>query len=108
MPKNKLTYGISLKGKNPHPGKNTALGGKDQIRGNKKQKWITVRSSNLWRISYNPETRLLSIIFVNKKSAVYNYKDVPGTIYLGLTNAVSKGEYHNEKIKNRFGFYIST
>lgn len=72
------------------------------------RRWITVISSNLYKISYDGHTRVLSIVFINRKNAVYNYKDVPGTVYISLINSVSKGKYFARNIKDTYGFYIGT
>ena len=87
----------SIKGKNPMSQKDIAQ---------PKAKWVYVKSTNLWKVKYDPKERLLSILYINAKQKQYNYVKVPGRIYFGLINSTSKGTYFNDKIKNIFSFYI--
>lgn len=63
--------------------------------------WIPVQSSNLEAVWYDPEEEILKIRFNPKKEGVrsYAYSMVPASIFLGLLDASSKGQYHAKHIK---------
>lgn len=69
--------------------------------------WISVQSSNLEAVWYDPEEEILKIRFnpVDKKTGQrggvrsYAYSMVPMSVFLGLLNAGSKGQYHAKNIK---------
>ena len=48
-----------------------------------------VKSSNLSKIGYDPETRILEVRF--KHGGTYDYENVPPSAYKRLNNAKSKG-----------------
>ena len=50
-----------------------------------------VSSSNIGSIGYDPENMILEIEFLN--GSVYQYYDVPQSIYEGLMAADSHGKY---------------
>lgn len=58
-----------------------------------------VGSSNLSGAGYDSETKELRIEFA-KSGAVYAYFDVPDTVYQGLLDAPSAGEYFDGFIRN--------
>lgn len=58
---------------------------------------ISVDSSDLSAVGYDPVSKILRIIF--HSGGVYDYFDVPESTYVGLMNATSKGQYHNIYIK---------
>jgi len=60
-----------------------------------------VNSSNLEAVGYDSSSSTLRIRF---HSGTYDYHGVPASIYQGLMNASSKGEYHHAFIKNAFRF----
>ncbi len=62
---------------------------------------IPVVSSNLSAVGYDPASRTLRVQF---KSGCYDYSGVPESIYSGLLNAGSKGEYHAAYIKTSFPY----
>ena len=64
-------------------------------------KMIRVVSSNLAAVGYDDQTRTLRIQF---HSGLYDYHDVPRSVYEGLMNAGSKGEYHAAFIKNKYRY----
>lgn len=64
--------------------------------------WIPVVSSNLSAVAYEALTSTLYIRF--KSSGTYAYFDVPLTVYNGLMNAASHGEYHAAFIKNNYRY----
>jgi hypothetical protein len=59
--------------------------------------WQQLDSSNLKRCSYDIETETLQIQFHSGK--VYSYQGVPASVYNGLLEASSPGQYFNSNIK---------
>ncbi|MTI95399.1 MAG: KTSC domain-containing protein [Firmicutes bacterium] len=64
--------------------------------------WIPVSSSNLAAVAYDVSTQTLYIHF--HSSGTYAYYDVPQSVYHGLMNAASHGEYHAAFIKNSYRY----
>jgi hypothetical protein len=62
---------------------------------------IPVSSSNLKSVGYENQT--LEIEF--HSGGLYQYPNVPSSIYQGLMSASSKGSYFAQQIKNRFPFH---
>ncbi len=58
---------------------------------------IPVQSSNIASIGYDLETSTLEIEFLN--GSVYQYYNVPESVYDGLINSASKGSYLSQFIK---------
>ena len=63
-------------------------------------KRTTVSSTNLASVGYDPISRVLEIAF--HSGGVYQYSNVPESIYQGLLSASSKGTYFNSHIKDRY------
>lgn len=61
-------------------------------------KRISVSSSNLASVGYNPESQILEVEL--NAGRVYQYFDVPQTEYDGLMNADSHGRYFNQNFRN--------
>jgi hypothetical protein len=61
-----------------------------------------VTSSNISSVGYDKATQVLEIEF--KGGSVYQYFDVPETIYNGLLAASSVGSYFHAHIKNVYQF----
>ena len=59
--------------------------------------WKALQSSNLRRCSYDIETETLQIQFNSGKT--YTYEGVPASVYNGLLEASSAGQYFNSNIK---------
>jgi hypothetical protein len=59
--------------------------------------WNDLTSSNLRRCSYDIETEVLQIQFTSGKT--YSYSGVPASVYNGLLEASSAGQYFNNNIK---------
>lgn len=59
--------------------------------------WQSLSSSNLRRCSYDIETETLQIQFNSGKT--YTYEGVPASVYNGLLEASSAGQYFNANIK---------
>lgn len=64
-------------------------------------KMIPVSSSNLVAVGYDPQTMILRIQF---KSGIYDYYEVPESIFDGLLSSSSKGSYHHSFIKSSFRY----
>jgi hypothetical protein len=62
-----------------------------------------VDSSNIKSIGYDKENRVLEVEF-NYKNTVYNFYDVPESVYNGLMNHESHGKYFNAMIKNKYEY----
>lgn len=63
---------------------------------------ISVRSSNLKAVDFNPLTLTLTIQFRN--GGVYEYYNVPQNVFDGLLAAPSKGRFHHRHIKERYPY----
>ncbi|MHB9038672.1 MAG: KTSC domain-containing protein [Armatimonadota bacterium] len=61
-----------------------------------------VSSSNLKSVGYDPMTKILEIEF--HSCSVYQYSNVPPTIYKGLMSAASHGSYFNATIRGAFPY----
>jgi len=61
-----------------------------------------VQSSNIAEIGYDEASETLEIQFLN--GSVYQYFDVPVTIFEGIMNPGSKGEYLAQYVKGRFRY----
>ncbi len=59
-------------------------------------------SSVIKYMEYQEDSHTLKIIF--QTGAVYNYYDVPESVYIGLRQARSKGRYLNRQIVGQFRF----
>ncbi|MGB5593939.1 MAG: lysine--tRNA ligase [Crocosphaera sp.] len=51
---------------------------------------------------YDAETKILRVEFTN--GSIYQYHDVPKSVYEELEKAPSKGQYFNAEIRDKFGF----
>lgn len=60
-------------------------------------KRTSVSSSNIASIGYDAARRILEIEFLN--GSVYQYSNVPESLYNGLMNASSHGSYFDSYIK---------
>ena len=56
-----------------------------------------VTSSNIASIGYDADQMILEVEFVN--GTIYQYFDVPESLYVGIMSADSHGKYLNEHIK---------
>jgi hypothetical protein len=61
-----------------------------------------VTSSNLRSVGYDPTCAVLQIEFHH--GGIYNYYQVPWSVYAGLMEAGSKGRYHHEHIKKCYPY----
>jgi len=62
---------------------------------------ISVSSSAIAAVGYNPQTKNLKIRFVGG-TTVYDFCGVPQYIYDGLMAASSKGDYYTRHIRGRY------
>jgi lysyl-tRNA synthetase class 2 len=67
-------------------------------------KTIAVDSTTLRTVGYDAERQLLQIEFHNR--SIYQYFEVPATVYQELLKAPSKGAYFNRSIRSRFDFTL--
>jgi hypothetical protein len=67
-------------------------------------KTIAVNSTTLRTVGYDTEHQLLQIEFQNR--SIYQYFEVPATVYEELMQAPSKGAYFNRSIRPRFDFAL--
>jgi hypothetical protein len=63
---------------------------------------IRVTSTSLVSIGYDPETKTLELEFV--AGTVYQYFDVPQSVYEALMAADSKGTFVSDHVKGQFFF----
>jgi lysyl-tRNA synthetase class 2 len=59
-------------------------------------------SSFIKAFDYHSETKTLRLEFDN--GSIYNYHDVPDSVYQALKSAPSIGQYYNSFIKEKYGF----
>jgi lysyl-tRNA synthetase class 2 len=59
-------------------------------------------SSVIRTFHYDPAEHRLDVVFVSGRR--YRYHDVPDELYGEMRRAFSKGEFFNEKIRDRFRF----
>lgn len=58
---------------------------------------VSVVSSNVAEVGYDPETKTLEVAFIN--GGIYQYFGVPVSIYNGLRVAPSVGRYLDANVK---------
>lgn len=61
---------------------------------------VSVRSSAISAIGYDPATRRMKITF--KQGHTYDFCGVPPEVYEGLLNASSVGSYYDRVIRDRY------
>jgi len=61
---------------------------------------VTIVSSNIRSIGYDPESSTLEVEF--NTGNIYQYSNVSESEYEGLMNSASKGRYLNKNIKGRY------
>jgi hypothetical protein len=64
---------------------------------------ITVNSTNIDSVGYNADTQTLTVKF-KVSGQIYEYLNVPQTLYEGLMTAESKGKYINDNIRSQFTY----
>jgi len=66
---------------------------------------ISVDSSNVKSLGYNPASQVLEVEFIRKGGGdgpVYSYDGVPPEKWQGLMASASKGHYLNAEIKGHY------
>ena len=63
-----------------------------------------VDSTSLRTVGYDAERQLLQVEFHNR--SIYQYFEVPATVYRELMQAPSKGAYFNRSIRPSFDFVL--
>ena len=58
---------------------------------------ISIRSSNIVSVGYDSVSETLEIEFAN---GVYQYSDVPASVYEGLISASSAGRYFHQNAES--------
>ena len=58
---------------------------------------VSVSSSHLASVGYEPELQILEVEFVDR--SVYQYSSVPSYVYRGLMSASSHGSYLDSHVK---------
>ena len=61
---------------------------------------ISVSSSAIRAVGYDPNTGLMQIRFTEGHS--YTFCGVPANVFSGLMNSGSKGSYYNSHIRGRY------
>jgi KTSC domain len=65
--------------------------------------WIeTPESSNIARFKYDESSQVLAVEF--KNAGVYNYFDVPVSIFEQMQSAASKGQFLAQSIKGHYRY----
>ncbi len=60
---------------------------------------IPVSSSNISSVGYDQDSQTLEVEFLG--GGVYQYFQVPSSVYEEFMSASSKGRYHHQNIKSR-------
>ena len=63
--------------------------------------WQQLSSSMITRATYDPETETMSVQFTSGR--IYDYPDVPISVYNGLLEADSPGSYFHANIRGVYG-----
>lgn len=63
---------------------------------------VPVQSSNISEVGYDPASMTLEVAFTN--GTIYQYFDVPETLYQELLHAESVGKFLNTQIKNSYRY----
>ncbi len=61
---------------------------------------ISVSSSNISSIGYDPTSQVLEVEF--NDGSIYQYSGVPQSVYDGFINASSHGQYLHQYIKDAY------
>lgn len=72
------------------------------MKGNDKTKRINVSSSNIKSIGYDSDNMILEVEFNNL--TIYQFFNVPNSVYNNLMNAQSHGKYFASNIKNNYKY----
>lgn len=61
-----------------------------------------VTSSNIFSVGYDAADRTLEVEFHG--GSIYQYSDVPASVYQGLLDAPSKGSYFHAHIRTTYSY----
>lgn len=61
-----------------------------------------VDSSSIKSFGYNPNNRVLEIVFVSSPESIYCFENVPANVVLEFMNATSVGSYFAANIKAQY------
>jgi hypothetical protein len=64
---------------------------------------ITVESSMIHAVGYDPEKHILEVVFNTGRT--YQYADVPPEVYEGMLKAESKGRYFLANIRDVYPYW---
>lgn len=64
----------------------------------------TVSSNNVDKVGYDEAKKVLGIVFTSAPYLVYEYQNVPKTVFTNLMKASSIGGYLHEHVKNKYPF----
>jgi hypothetical protein len=67
---------------------------------------LTLVSTSLERVSYDPVTEILLVVF--RDGSAYRYFGVPNAIFESFQTAPSKGAYFNHVIRSAYGFQVAS
>ena len=67
--------------------------------------FLTLVSTSLERVSYDPDTQILLVVFRDRSA--YRYFSVPNAIFESFRTAPSKGAYFNHVIRSAYGFQVA-
>lgn len=62
---------------------------------------ISVKSTDLRSVGYDPNSKTLEIQFHN---GLYTYSNVPESVYTSLMSAASHGKYFHQNIKGNYSY----
>jgi len=66
---------------------------------------LTLDSTSLDRVGYDPDTEVLLVVFRDRSA--YRYFGVPNAIFENFRRAPSKGTYFNHAIRGAYGFEVA-
>jgi len=61
-----------------------------------------VSSSNISEVGYDPDTQTLEVLFTNGN--IYQYFDIPQTVYESLMSSGSVGQFLSKEIKGNYRY----
>jgi hypothetical protein len=64
--------------------------------------WYDFPKSHIKRAKYDPEKKILTIHFMNEKSPLYAYEEVPPEIFAEFIMAEVAGKYFHSSIRSKF------
>jgi hypothetical protein len=65
-------------------------------------RWMPMRSTNVIAVTYDPSSSTLGVEFTGGR--LYEYDDVPSTVYEGFARSASAGRYVHEWVRGRYAY----